>query len=118
VIELWIDAQLSPAIAAWINDNLEGVQAKSVRSLGLVGAEDSVIFNAAREAGVILVSKERDFVDLLDRHGVPPRLIWITCGNTSNERMRVIFKRTLRPALDLLEGGERLVEIGDVSVWS
>jgi len=66
VIELWIDAQLSPAIAAWINDNIEGVQAKSVRSLGLVGAEDSVIFNAAREAGVILVSKDRDAINLFE----------------------------------------------------
>jgi predicted nuclease of predicted toxin-antitoxin system len=36
---IWIDVQLSPAIANWISENCE-VQAMVVRELGLRDAED------------------------------------------------------------------------------
>ena len=31
-MKLWVDAQLSPAIAAWINRTFEGIEAESVRA--------------------------------------------------------------------------------------
>jgi predicted nuclease of predicted toxin-antitoxin system len=37
---LWIDAQLSPSIAAWVNENYKDIQASSVRALGLRDATD------------------------------------------------------------------------------
>lgn len=43
---LWIDAQLSPAIAAWINRTFEDIEAQSVRSLGLKDALDYEIFRS------------------------------------------------------------------------
>ena len=33
-----------------------------------------------------MITKDRDFVELLGRLGPPPKIIWITCGNTSNTR--------------------------------
>jgi predicted nuclease of predicted toxin-antitoxin system len=44
---IWIDAQMSPAIAAWVNDNF-AVSAVAIRDLGLRDAEDKEIFQAAR----------------------------------------------------------------------
>jgi len=41
-------------------------------------------------------------------------VIWVTCGNTSNERMRTILRQTLLPAVEMLEGSEIIVEIGDL----
>jgi len=41
---IWIDAQLSPAIAQWIINRLE-LDAKAVRDLGLRDAEDKQIFD-------------------------------------------------------------------------
>lgn len=35
-MKLWIDAQLSPAIAAWINRTFEDIDAESVRALVFV----------------------------------------------------------------------------------
>ena len=49
--EIWIDAHLSPALAAWINRTHEEIPAKSVRAVGLPDAEDEEIFRAARKAG-------------------------------------------------------------------
>lgn len=109
---VWLDEQLSPALARWLGREFD-LAAQSVRDLGLQSATDPEIFFAARQAGAIVVTKDQDFVRLLDRHGPPPRIIWITCGNTSNERMRAVFSASFRSALALLGKGESLVEISD-----
>jgi predicted nuclease of predicted toxin-antitoxin system len=109
---LWLDAQLPPALAAWIAATF-GVEARAVRDLGLRDAKDPPIFQAARAAGAVVMTKDRDFVELLRRLGPPPKVIWVTCGNTSNARLRDILTRVLPAALALLERGESLVEIGD-----
>lgn len=110
-MKIWVDAQLSPAIAAWINRSFPEIQASSVRALGLRDATDAQIFHAAREAGAILMSKDADFMRLLEQHGAPPPVVWISCGNTSNERMREVLATTLPKALALIEQGESLIEI-------
>ena len=65
------------------------------------------------EAAAIIVSKDADFVQLLERHGSPPQVVWLTCGNTSNPRLREILVATWPGVLALLSSGEPLVEIGD-----
>ncbi|MBE9064304.1 DUF5615 family PIN-like protein [cf. Phormidesmis sp. LEGE 11477] len=107
---LWIDAHLSPAIATWITDTL-GVEATALRDLGLREAEDPEIFDVAKAAGAIVMTKDSDFVDLVERLGPPPKIIWLTCGNTSNARLREILSVTLLKSLELLSTGEVLVEI-------
>ncbi len=57
------------------------------------------------------MTKDSDFVDLVDRLGSPPQIIWLTCGNTSNARLREILSSVLPEALKLLHSGEKLVEI-------
>lgn len=107
---IWVDAQLPPGIAAWITET-HGVPAIAVRDLGLRDADDQDIFASATAQSAVVMTKDRDFVELVDRHGAPPQVIWLTCGNTSNARLREILGATLRAALDLLESGEQLVEI-------
>ena len=51
---IWIDAQFSPAIAAWIQSTL-GVAAMALRDIGLRDAEDEEIFAAAKTASVIVI---------------------------------------------------------------
>ena len=107
---IWVDAHLSPAIAIWITSKF-GVTALALRDIGLRDAEDREIFEAAKLHDVIVITKDRDFVDLVNRLGSPPRIIWLTCGNTSNARLREILSETLLEALALLRSGEALVEI-------
>lgn len=59
------------------------------------------------------MTKDSDFIDLLERHGPPPQIIWLRCGNTSNARLKQLLTRALPPVLEILGGGEPLVEIGD-----
>src|SRR6056297_2661387 len=112
-MKLWIDAQLSPAIAAWINRTFDDVEAESVRALGLRDATDPEIFEEAKKLDAVVMSKDDYFIQLIEQRGTPPKLIWITCGNTSNARMRVILSKTLPKAKELLESGENVVEISD-----
>jgi predicted nuclease of predicted toxin-antitoxin system len=107
---IWIDAHLSPSIAAWIVSTF-GMPAFALRDLGLRDAEDPEIFEAARTQNVILMTKDSDFVDLVERLGAPPKIIWLTCGNTSNDRLQEILTATLTDVLALLQAGETLVEI-------
>jgi predicted nuclease of predicted toxin-antitoxin system len=108
----WIDAQLSPALARWLSDTF-GVTAHAVRDLGLRAAKDLPIFHAAREAGAVIMSKGSDFVLLLERLGPPPQILWVTCGNTSNARLREVFLKSFPEARARLEQDEPLVEISD-----
>ncbi len=107
---IWVDAHLSPAIATWMTSTF-GVEAIALRDLGLRDAEDSEIFEAAKAQEAIVMTKDSDFVDLVDRLGFPPQIIWLTCGNTSNAKLRKILSETLPRALELLASGETLVEI-------
>ncbi|HZG52869.1 MAG TPA: DUF5615 family PIN-like protein [Pyrinomonadaceae bacterium] len=108
-MSIWVDAQLPPAIAEWIGVNFS-VPAVALRHLGLHDATDRAIFFAARRASAILMTKDSDFLRLLDELGSPPKIIWLTCGNTSNVRLRQILTKTLPRALSLLQS-EQLVEI-------
>jgi predicted nuclease of predicted toxin-antitoxin system len=107
---IWVDAQLSPSIAVWINSRF-GIAASALRDLGLRDATDREIFLAAKNANVIVMTKDSDFLRLLDDLGTPPKVIWLTCGNTSNARLREILEQHLEKALELLQEGEQLVEI-------
>jgi predicted nuclease of predicted toxin-antitoxin system len=109
-MDIWIDAQLSPAIAVWLTENF-AVTARPVRDLGLREAADRAIFLAAGSASVVVMTKDSDFIRLLEELGPPPQVIWLTCGNTSNARLKQILTNALPQAISLLESGEPLVEI-------
>ena len=72
---LWLDAHISPKLVPWIHDTF-GMDVLHVRDLGLGEAEDPDIFYKAREADAIVITKDRDFVELLGRLGPPPKIIW------------------------------------------
>lgn len=107
---IWVDAHLSPALAQGIAAEC-GQAAQPVRDVGLRHAKDKDIFAAARQANVILMTKDEDFAEMVGRLGPPPCVIWPTCGNTSNATLRRLLKTTLPKALDFIRQGNALVEI-------
>ena len=48
---------------------------------------------------------------LLDKLGPPPQVIWGHLRKISNARLKEVLTNTLPKALDLLNFGEKLVEI-------
>jgi predicted nuclease of predicted toxin-antitoxin system len=110
-VKIIIDAQLSPSLALWLTQKF-GIEAYSVKFLGLRDAKDQDIFEEARKLDAIVLTKDDDFVNLVAQKGSPPKIIWVTCGNTSNLRMREILTQHLTNALSLLQTAD-LVEISD-----
>ena len=115
-MKVWIDAQLSPALAPWLTQSFEDIEAISVRDLGLRDATDVEIFTAARQQRAVVITKDSDFLDLLSRLGPPPQIVGLTCGNTSNARLRQIMISTFPVAIRLLTAGEPFVEIRNVGL--
>jgi predicted nuclease of predicted toxin-antitoxin system len=109
---IWLDAQLSPTLAKWITVQLN-IPCKSLRELNLHISQDKVVFEKAKAEKVIIITKDSDFVDLVTRFSDPPKIILLTCGNTSNQKLKEIFENKLSLALELLENNP-LVEISDL----
>ena len=62
---VWVDAQMSPAIAVWISSNFS-IEAVAIRDLGLRDARNKEIFQAARLENAVVMTKDSDFVLLLE----------------------------------------------------
>lgn len=109
-MKFWLDAHLSPKLAVWLRSELD-VEAGTLKELGLRDSEDDEIFHAARDANAVIITKDADFVDLQGRLGPPPSIIWLTCGNTSNDFLQEIISKHIHSIRSLFENGECLVEI-------
>lgn len=111
-MKFWIDAQLPPQLAQWLRITFS-VEATSLRELGLRDAQDIEIFERAKIEGIVIVTKDSNFIELAMRFGTPPQILWVTCGNVTNRYLKSLFSETFLQALRLLEEGEMIVEIGD-----
>lgn len=109
---LWIDAQLPPVLAIWLRE--WGATAVHVHELGMLTAKDHEIFSAARTANAIVVTKDEDFVQLLEREGPPPRVLWVTVGNVRNAQLHAIFSQHWASVSAQLAAGEPLIEISEL----
>lgn len=107
---IWVDAQLPPAIAAWMSQEF-AVDARSLASAGMREAPDVEIFKFARHPGNVIMSKDDDFVDMVTRLGTPPQILWVTCGNVTNAALRELLRAAFPAAKALLDGGEPIVEL-------
>jgi predicted nuclease of predicted toxin-antitoxin system len=79
--------------------------------MGLRDAKDAKRFESARTANAIIISKDSDFLDLIGKFDSPPKLIYLRCGNTTNQRLRKIFGVHLQNAIQQLSNGETVLEI-------
>ena len=110
-MDVWIDAQLPPQLAEFLSRAF-GVRARHVLELGLESAIDRTIYSEARAANVIVLTKDRDFVRLLEEKGPPSRVLWITTGNIRNAALCEALAASWPRIEQLFAGGEQLVEVG------
>lgn len=79
-----VDAQLSPRVAEWLRNRGHGAE-----YVGPMATDKSIVARA-KEIDAVIVSKDGDFVGLLENTEQPPAFLWVRVGNTSN---RVLFER-------------------------
>lgn len=112
-MKFWLNAHLSLKFAQWLANEFQ-VNCVTVKDVGLRDATDQEIFRKGKEAAVILVKKDSDFVDLVLRNGTPPQILLLTMGNTSNDELKKIFAKKFSAAMELLKKGEPIVELGGI----
>lgn len=105
---LWLDAQFPPRLTRWLITTFH-VQAHALRDVGLQGASDSRIFDAAFEAGAVLVTKDHDFLELRRQKSRAPRIVFLRDGNIPNSRLKSIWLKIWPSIRGRLEMGEDLI---------
>lgn len=116
--EFWLDNHLSPAIARWLRETFVEVSARAIRDVGLRSATDRQIFDAAFEAGAVIVTKDSDFERMVNESADGPQVVRLSCGNTSNARLREILEPVMPALLARLTAGHRLTVIENESSLS
>lgn len=101
---------MPPAIAGWLAQQFGG-EAITLDAVSLRQAGDLEIFEYARKAGYVIMTKDDDFVDLVTRLGPPPQVLWVTCGNVTSAALRDLLVAAFPAALEHLQAGEPVVEI-------
>lgn len=100
--EIWLDTHISPAIAKWMGE-YTGYSVKSAYALTLHALEDKAIYDMAKAQGkIIILSKDADFPELINRLGSPPKLINIRIGNCDNKALWGFLKPHIKEAIALL----------------
>ncbi len=104
--------QLPPALCAEFAARF-AVPFEHFAALGLDRTPDNEAFRAAADANATVLTKDIDFARLVQRHGPPPAVLWLRCGNCTTPRLRELLEQSLGSAIELIRGGEPLVEITD-----
>lgn len=87
------------------------MDAYSFEFLGYREARDSMVSEAARRSGAIVLTKDADFADDVERNGSPP-VLWGRTPNTATRDLKPVLLAELSAALDAVREGVALVEIG------
>ena len=104
-----VDAQLPPVLARFLRE--QGHEAGHVEEAGLREAEDDDIWSHAVRQGLVVITKDEDFVLLAAWKEPAPRIVWIRVGNCSNRGLLEWFSPLLPVVADRIEAGERVIEI-------
>ncbi len=104
-----VDAQLPPALAQWLRK--AGHEAQAVREIGLRDADDTTIWNYARQNDCVIVTKDEDFARRTQVTTGKPDVVWLRIGNTSNAALRAWLVPQTPKIINLLQQGYRLIEV-------
>jgi predicted nuclease of predicted toxin-antitoxin system len=78
-VKLLFDENLSPRLPELLRGEFPG--SAHARDVGLLGADDSWVWDYARDKGFAIVSKDNDFRQRSFLDGAPPKIIWLSVGN-------------------------------------
>ena len=90
-MKLLFDENLSPRLIGVLES--EYPNSRHVEALGLRGAADFTVWDAARDGGFVIVSKDNDFRQLSFLHGHPPKVVWLSIGNSPTEVIAALLQR-------------------------
>ncbi len=103
------DGNLPVALARMISSS--GFSSEHISDIGQDRSADHDIWRRARKKGATIISKDIDFALLSRRHNAGPAVVWVRLGNVRNRVLLERMQNELPNIIDLLEKGERLIEV-------
>ena len=70
-----------------------------------VPAQDIDIWKYAKDNGYIIITKDDDFMNLLEIKGFPPKIVLLKTGNSSSKALMELLEK-IKPMIDELEKNE------------
>jgi len=97
-VKFLLDFNLSPKLVAMISDLFP--QAAHVFTVGMIGeTPDPVIWEYAKQNGYSVLSADGDFLELSDRLGAPPKLVYLAkMAYRTREAAELIRRNAVRIA--------------------
>jgi predicted nuclease of predicted toxin-antitoxin system len=89
-VKLLFDENLSPDLPRLLATLFPN--SAHVRDLGLVGADDLVIWSVAAKEGFALVTKDDDFMEVSILRGAPPKVVMIGLGNCRSSAVAALLQ--------------------------
>lgn len=104
-----LDAQLPPGLTRWLSE--QGYEAQHVEDLGLRQSEDQEIWMHALKLGLVIFTKDEDFVERAAHSQDAPRIVWLRVGNTTNAALIRWVSPRFHDIISLLNRGDTLIEV-------
>ena len=59
----------------------------------MMAADDTTVWDYAKNEGFVIVSKDTDMHDLSLVLGLPPKVVWVRLGNCSTRQVEQLLRR-------------------------
>ena len=89
-MKLLLDQNLSPKLVTRLTELFP--DSVHVQDAGLATADDSELWNYARDNDYLILSKDADFSDKSAIYGYPPKVLWLKRGNCSTSTVETILR--------------------------
>jgi predicted nuclease of predicted toxin-antitoxin system len=90
-MKLLFDHNLSPSLIQRLHDLYP--DSDHLFRLNLDQVPDSQVWDFAKQAGFMIVTKDADFSDLCLIRGFPPKIVWIRRGNCKTSDIEFILRQ-------------------------
>ena len=104
-----MDNQLPLALSRFLA--ARGHNVAHVLEIGLDEASDTVIWKHAADQGIVLISKDEDFLRYAIRPNAATSLLWVRLPNCRNSALLAAFDKALPTIIEAVESGQRVIEL-------
>ncbi len=104
-----IDQQLPRALVRWFD--ARGQDAVHVADHLGEGSVDPEIWDEARRDTFVIITKDRDFANMMSTRRNAPQVVWLRLGNQGNRALMAERDRRWDELEARLRGGEMLIEV-------
>lgn len=100
-MKLLFDQNLSPKLASRLDDLFSG--SLHVRHVLMSKSNDVAIWEYARDNNFTIVTMDSDFSAISLMKGIPPKIIWLRCGNAPTAFFEQLLRQNHEIISDFIE---------------